>query len=94
MRRTVKPKKAKPAAAAPRWVQLDMFPRPLVIEPLDPRAVGGMRTRVERVYLVREHAGAPAHRIFSDRHGWYCEEHGARCTLVGALRRHLERETR
>ena len=86
MRRPVKPQS--PAVA--RWVQLDMFPRPLVVEPLDARAVGGPRTRVESVHLVREHAGAPAHRVFADRHGWYCEEHGPRCPLVGALRRALE----
>jgi hypothetical protein len=83
-------KQPPPSPAAPRWVQLDMFPRPVVVEPLDPRAVGGPRTRVLSVHLVREHAGAPAHRVFADRHGWYCEEHGARCPLVGALRRSLE----
>lgn len=89
MRRSMK---AAPLAA-PRWVQLDMFPRPLVVEPLDPRAVGGDRTRVHSVHLVREYAGAPAHRVFSDRHGWYCEEHGKQCAMVSALRRSLERET-
>ena len=84
--------KPKPkVVAAARWVQLDMFPRPLVVEPLEPRAVAGARTRVASVYLVREHAGAPAHRIFHDRHGWYCEEHGAGCALVAPLRRALEK---
>jgi hypothetical protein len=87
MRRSAK---QQPPTVVPRWVQLDMFPRPLVVEPLDARVVGGPRTRVRSVHLVREHAGAPAHRVFADRHGWYCEEHGARCPLVGALRRSLE----
>lgn len=87
MPRTVK----RPTApAAPTWVQAELFPRPMVIEPLDPRAVGGERTRVEGVYVVREHVGAARHRVFHDRYGWYCEEHGARCPMVGALRRSLE----
>jgi hypothetical protein len=81
-----------PAAVGPRWVQTDLFPRPLVVEALDPRVVGGARTRVRSVHLVREHDGAPAHRIFADRHGWYCEEHGTGCALVARLRRWLERD--
>jgi hypothetical protein len=85
-----RPVKRAPAAAPARWVQIELFPRPLVVEALDPRVVGGRRTRVRSVYLVRAHDGAPAHRIFADRHGWYCEEHGAACALVGRLRRWLE----
>jgi hypothetical protein len=74
---------------APRAVQTELFPRPLVFERLDPRRVGGARTRVSAVYLVREHADAPAHRVFHDRHGWYCEEHGGSCPMVAELRRAL-----
>lgn len=79
MPRTMK----RPAAPPPpRVVQTELFARPLVVERLDPRAVGGERTRVQGVYLVRQFAGAPQHRVFHDRHGWYCEEHGPTCRAV------------
>ena len=76
----------------PRVVQTELFPRPLVYERLDPRAIGGAHTRVADVYLVRQFEGAPQHRVFHDRHGWYCEEHGADCALVPALRLALSTE--
>jgi len=69
--------------------QLDLFPEPLHIEPLDPRRVGGAKTRVEGVYLVRRSPATATHRVFHDRHGWYCEEHGAGCPLVAEARREL-----
>lgn len=78
-----------PVPPPPRVVQTELFPQPLLVETLDPRAVGGARTRVVGVYLVRAHATAPPHRVFHDRHGWYCEEHGASCAFVAELRRVL-----
>ena len=73
----------------PRAVQTELFPEPLVIDALDPRAVAGARTRVAAVYLVRERPAAAPHRVFHDRHGWYCEEHGARCAVLGGVREAL-----
>jgi hypothetical protein len=69
--------------------QFDLFPEPLQIERLDPQRVGGAKTRVQGVYLVRRSAAAPVHRVFHDRHGWYCEEHGTKCPLVAEVRREL-----
>jgi hypothetical protein len=69
--------------------QFDLFPEPLQVERLDPRRVGGAQTRVQGVYLVRRRASAPVHRVFHDRHGWYCEEHGAQCPLVAEVRREV-----
>jgi len=82
------PRRIAPAAdrVAP---QFDLFPEPLQIERLDPQRVGGAKTRVQGVYLVRRSAAAPVHRVFHDRHGWYCEEHGATCPLVGEVRREI-----
>lgn len=81
----------RPALAAADRVspQIDLFPEPLQVESLDPRRVGGTNTRVHGVYLVRRSASAPTHRVFHDRHGWYCEEHGTKCPLVAELRRAL-----
>ncbi|MBV9879559.1 MAG: hypothetical protein JO180_03645 [Gemmatirosa sp.] len=77
------------AAPRPHAVQIELFPIPLVVERLDPQRVGGARTRVTDVYLVRLRAGAAPHRVFHDRHGWYCEEHGAACDVVRPLRERL-----
>jgi hypothetical protein len=68
-----------------RAVQLALFPE---VCPLDPRAVAGPRTRVRGVWLVRYPGdrGSTPHRVFADRHGWYCEAHGTGCRAVGAAR--------
>ncbi len=70
----------------PRAEQLALFPEAVDVRPLDPRAVAGAHTRVRGVWLVRYERDAAAHRVFADRHGWYCEEHGPRCRAAGAAR--------
>jgi hypothetical protein len=67
-------------------VQIDLFPEPLHVEAMDPKRVGGARTRVLGVYLVRRGASTPTHRVFHDRHGWYCEQHGRECRAVRVAR--------
>ena len=64
-------------------VQIEIFPEPRYIEVLDPRAVIGPDTRVSALYRVRYGDAAPVHQVYHDRHGWYCAEHGPRCSAVG-----------
>ena len=58
------------------------------VEQLDPQRVCGTKTSVERLFRVNEtnDAGARAHLVFFDRHGWYCE-HSADCPAVSHARR-------
>ena len=56
------------------------------MRPLDPHAVAGTRTRVRGVWLVRYERDVAPHRVFADRHGWYCDEHGPRCRAVAPAR--------
>lgn len=76
----------RPATVAPppvlRAPQLELFPDPPQIEGLDPRRVGGAGTRVQGVWMVRYRGERAGHRVFHDRHGWYCDVHGARCPAV------------
>jgi hypothetical protein len=53
-----------------------------LVDALDPRRVAGARSRVRAVYLVRMGHGRGVHRVFDDRHGVYCEEHGPSCEAV------------
>ena len=62
--------------------QLDLFPFKPVIERLEPRRVVGPRTAVQDVVRVKMGATEAPHIIFHDRHGWYCEAHGAQCGAV------------
>ena len=62
--------------------QLELFPEPVFIEPLDTRTIGGSGTRVRGVWKVRFGGETRGHRVFHDRHGWYCEEHGPTCRAV------------
>lgn len=62
--------------------QLDFFPVTPVVDVLDPRAVVGARTAVEHLVRVRPRANDTPHLVFHDRHGWYCETHGAHCPAV------------
>jgi hypothetical protein len=66
-------------APRPEPPQLELFPEPVLIEALEPQRVGGSRTRVLGVWRVRYGSEPRGHRVFHDRHGWYCEEHGAEC---------------
>lgn len=66
--------------------QLDLFPVRPVVERLDPRRVVGPNTGVEAIVRVRLRPNAPTHLVFHDRHGWYCEAHGAECAAVAMAR--------
>ena len=74
----------------PRAEQLALFPEAVDVRPLDVRAVAGAHTRVRGVWQVRyasegEREARP-HRVFFDRHGWYCEAHGPACRAAAAAR--------
>jgi len=69
---------------APR--QFDLFPQHPVIDVLDPRQVVGGATTVQHLVRVRLHAKDTPHLVFHDRHGWYCEAHGATCITVALAR--------
>lgn len=56
------------------------------VRPLDVRAVAGAHTRVRGVWQVRYERESTAHRVFHDRHGWYCEAHGPACRAAAAAR--------
>jgi len=62
--------------------QLDLFPVAPVIDVLDPRRVVGTSTTVEYLVRVRFRPDEAPHLVFHDRHGWYCETHGATCKAV------------
>ena len=66
--------------------QLDLFPTPCQVVPLDPRKAIGPHTRVARVFRVRYEGELRVHQILVDRHGWYCSEHGLDCGAVAAAR--------
>ena len=73
---------APPPPEAPSLTQLDLFPFRAVIEHLDPKRVVGPRTAVQNVVRVKVRPTEAPHIIFHDRHGWYCEAHGASCSAV------------
>lgn len=62
--------------------QLELFPERVVVEKLDPRAAAGDRTTVKSLHRVRIGDDVRWHRVFSDRHGTYCDEHGPHCRAV------------
>ena len=66
--------------------QLDLFPVAPVIDILDPLAIVGVRTGVEHLVRVRPRPNDAPHMVFHDRHGWYCEQHGAACGAVKLAR--------
>ena len=66
--------------------QMDLFPVAPVIDILDPLAVVGARTGVEHLVRVRPRPNDAPHMVFHDRHGWYCEQHGAQCAAVTLAR--------
>lgn len=68
----------------PRAEQLALFPEGVHVRPLDARAVAGARTRVRGVWQVRFEREPTPHRVFFDRHGWYCDEHGPGCRAAAA----------
>ena len=85
------PRPARPVRTAARErpvepPQLELFPESVLIEALDARRVGGARTRVRGVWRVRFDSEPRAHRVYHDRHGWYCEDHGLACRAAHAVR--------
>ena len=62
--------------------QIDLFPREVTVDSLDPRVVLGARTAVRQLARVRFADETIAHMIFADRHGVYCQEHGPQCSAV------------
>ena len=66
--------------------QMDLFPVAPVIDILDPLVVVGARTGVEHLVRVRPRPNDAPHMVFHDRHGWYCEQHGAQCAAVTLAR--------
>ena len=75
-----------PSTAARVDDQLEFFPVIPTITELDPRAVLGASTRVTGVWRVEFPGERRAHLVYHDRHGWYCEEHGATCRAVARVR--------
>jgi hypothetical protein len=65
---------------------MDLFPIEPQVDVLDPQQVVGARTAVESVVRVRLRRSEPPHLVFHDRHGWYCEAHGATCGSVALAR--------
>ena len=65
-----------------KYVQLEMFPEARHIESLDPRLAIGPETRVSGLYRVRYGDGRQVHQVYHDRHGWYCAEHGPKCSAA------------
>lgn len=91
-RRPTPTRPSRPAhPVVPPEVQLALFPEGVEVHPLDARAVAGARTRVRGVWLVRYERDPVAHRVFADRHGWYCEEHGPRCRAATTARAAADR---
>ena len=87
MRRPPKPKGTPEGPKLPpKPTQLELFATPLRIVALDPRRAGGERTRVRDAFTVRYGTEVRVHRVFHDRHGWYCDEHGAGCKAVADVR--------
>ncbi len=85
-KRTGRTTPVRSAPVAPAAVQIDLFPERPSVERLDPRANVGPRTGVEDLVRVRLRAVEAPHLVFHDRHGWYCEAHGATCPAVAVAR--------
>ena len=64
------------------YVQLEMFPEARHVEAVDPRIAIGPDTRVSALYRVRYGEARSVHQVYRDRHGWYCSEHGPKCSAV------------
>ena len=80
----IKPSSTARPAPPPR--QLELFPEAVAVDPLDPRQIVGERSRVRALFRVRFATDAAPHRVFDDRHGWYCDEHGPSGRGVDAAR--------
>lgn len=65
--------------APPRHEQLDLFPAPVSVHQLDATRIAGVHSHVRAVYAVRLGHDRRLHRVFVDRYGIYCEDHGRGC---------------
>jgi len=63
-------------------MQLEFFPEKRYVDAVDPRVAIGPDTRVAELFHVRYGETRQIHQIYHDRHGWYCAEHGPRCSAV------------
>ena len=81
-----RPAQGKRTKAKPKrpWFgeQLDMFPRQVLVEALDPRQHIGPRTGVAALFRIRFPDDRVTHMVFRDRYGTYCAEHGRECEAV------------
>jgi len=71
-----------PPPVASETAQFDMFPEKPEVMRLNPRSVSGAHRSAVEIVRVRMRSIEPPHLIFHDRHGWYCETHGAHCAAV------------
>lgn len=69
-------------ALTEKTVQLEIFPESRHVEAVDPRVAIGPDTRVSAMFRVRYGERPQVHQVYHDRHGWYCAEHGPRCSAV------------
>lgn len=65
--------------------QVELFPDPVHVERLDPRAVAGAHTSAKAIFRVTIGHGGEHHLVFQDRYGTYCEMHGRTCPAVNAV---------
>ncbi len=80
-------KRSSPADGVPLAPsQFDLFPVKPTIDVLDPRKVVGESTSVQHLVRVKLGPTDAPHLVFHDRHGWYCEAHGAACASVALAR--------
>jgi hypothetical protein len=70
--------------------QLEFFPARVSIDRLDPRKVVGARSQADALYRVRIGDRSPAHLVFVDRHGVYCQDHGAECRAAREVRQRMD----
>lgn len=84
-RRRAAPSRSATPALLARRAQLELFPTPVEIVAVDPREAIGHGTHVRALYRVRYGTEPRPHMVFHDRHGWYCDEHGAACPACTAV---------
>jgi hypothetical protein len=66
--------------------QLEFFAIDVTVTAIDPRDALGEGTRVRGLWKVAWPGERRPHLVYHDRHGWYCEEHGASCRAVAWVR--------
>ena len=66
--------------------QFEFFPIAVTVTRLKARTVLGAATRVLGIWKVEYPGEKRPHLVYHDRHGWYCEDHGASCRAVARVR--------